>query len=241
MRLGGARGRIPAIDAARTTAILGMVLFHFGRDLDMLGVVAPGSTYTVAWLWAARLIAGTFLFLVGVGLWLGHGTAVRWEAFLRRLALVALGAALVSLGTYLAVPQAWVRYGILHSIAVSSVLALPFLHLPAALAALAGLGALLLPRWIALDAPALFWTGLAHPVPPQVDFEPVFPWIAPVLFGLAAAKAADRAGWIDRLRDPDPPRWMDRLAWPGRHSLSIYLIHQPILVGLILGWRAVMG
>ena len=241
MRLGGPRLRIPAIDAARTCAIVAMVLFHFGRDLDMFGVVTPGSTYTVAWLWAARLIAGTFVFLVGIGLWLGHGEAVRWEAFLRRLALVVIGAALVSLGTYLAVPQAWVRYGILHSIAVSSVLALPFRRLPAVVTALAGLAALLLPRWIALDAPALFWTGLARPVPPQVDFEPLFPWVAPVLFGLAAAKAADRAGLIDRLRDPAPPRWLDRFGWPGRHSLAIYLIHQPVLVGLVLGWRMLTG
>ena len=241
MRSGGARGRIPAIDLARTCAIVAMALFHLGRDLDMYGMILPGSTYTAAWLWAARLIAGTFLFLVGVGLWLGHGRAVRWEAFLRRLALVALGAALVSLGTYLAVPQAWVRYGILHSIAVSSVLALPFLRFPAIVTALAGVGALLLPRWIAFGAPPLFWTGLAGPVPPQVDFEPLFPWIAPVLFGLATARLADRFGWIDRLRDPDPPAWIDRIAWPGRHSLAIYLIHQPALVGLILGWRALGG
>ena len=238
MRRGAAPNRIPAVDLARSLAIAAMIAFHFGRDLDMLGVVAAGSTYTLTWLWAARLIAGTFLFLVGVGLWLGHGRGVRWEAFGRRLLLVVLGAGLVSLGTYFAVPQAWVRYGILHSIAVSSVLALAFLRMPAILTLLAGIGALLLPRAVAFDAPWLFWTGLARPVPPQVDFEPVFPWIAPVLFGLAAAKAAARAGWIDRLRDPSPPAWMDRLAWPGRHSLAIYLVHQPVLVGLILGWRA---
>ena len=241
MRLGGARGRIPAIDVARTIAIVAMALFHFGRDLDMYGIAPPGSTYSGAWFWAARLIAGSFLFLVGMGLWLGHGRGVRWEGFLRRLALVALGAGLVSLGTWHAVPQAWVRYGILHSIAVSSMLALPFLRCPAWLTALAGLGALALPRWVALEAPALFWTGLSGPVPPQVDFEPLFPWIAPVLFGLAAARAADRAGLIDRLRDPDPAPWLDRLAWPGRHSLAIYLIHQPVLVGLVLGWRALTG
>ena len=239
--MGGPRARIPAIDIARTAAIAAMVVFHLGRDLDMYGVIAPGSTHTGAWLWAARLIAGSFLFLVGAGLWLGHGAGVRWGAFGRRLALVALGAALVSLGTYFAVPQAWVRYGILHSIAVSSVLALPFLRLPPVLTALAAAAALLLPRWIALDAPALFWTGLARPVPPQVDFEPLFPWIAPVLLGVAAAKAADRAGWTDRLRDPAPGTWLNRLAWPGRHSLAIYLIHQPVLVGLILGWRTLAG
>lgn len=241
MRLGGARGRIPAVDVARTAAIAAMVMFHLGRDLDMLGVVAPGTTYTDAWLWAARLIAGSFLFLVGVGLWLGHGAVVRWEAFLRRLALVSLGAAIVSVGTFFAVPEAWVRYGILHSIAVSSVLALPFLRLPAPLTALVGILALLLPRWIEIEAPWLFWTGLARPVPPQVDFEPVFPWIAPVLLGLAAAKAGSRLGWSERLRVADPAPWLDRLAWPGRHSLSIYLIHQPVLIGSILGWQALTG
>ena len=237
----GRTGRIPAIDLARTAAIVAMALFHLGRDLDMYGVTPPGSSYGAGWFWAARLIAGSFLFLVGIGLWLGHGRGVRWGPFLRRLAMVAAGAALVSAGTYLAVPQAWVRYGILHSITVSSVIALAFLRLPAPITALAGIGALLLPRWVALEAPPLFWTGLAAPVPPQVDFEPLFPWLAPVLLGLAAAKAADRAGWLDRLRDPNPPRWLDRLAWPGRHSLAIYLLHQPILVGLVLGWRALAG
>lgn len=236
--------RLPLIDLARTAALVAMILFHFGRDLDVLGVWPPGSSFTPAWQWSARLIAGSFVFLAGVNLWLAHGAMFRRGAYLKRLGLLVMAAAGVSLATYVTFPDAWVRFGILHSISLSSVIALAFLRLPWALTVGAGAVVLWVGASVTLGAmahPAWLWLGLG-PVPfAMMDWEPVFPWTGPFLLGLGFARWADGRGWLLRIRGwPTGPIW-HRLGWPGRHSLMIYLIHQPILIAGILGYIWVSG
>ena len=165
------------------------------------------------------------------------------RAFLRRLGVLVAAAAAVSLVTWLVMPNAWVRFGILHSVAAGSVLALPALRLHWGATALLGAALLLAGRIEipALGGPGFVWLGLSHDVPPMIDWEPVVPWAGPVLLGLAAAKAADAAGWVDRLRGwPAGPAW-DRLGWPGRHSLAVYLLHQPVIFGALLLWARLAG
>ena len=231
---GEAGGRLVVVDLARTVALIGMAMFHFTFDLEMFGLVAPGTTTTGGWAIFARVIAGSFLFLAGLSLVLAHGGGVRWPSFWRRMAKVAGAAILVTAGTYAAFPHAFVFFGILHSIALASLLGLAVIRLP-------GLGLLLLagavvavdrsfahdalnPRWWA-------WIGLGTVQPPSVDLVPVFPWFASVLAGMAAAKLAGAAGLWSRLAAWQPGGVLRRLAWPGRHSLVIYLVHQPVLIG----------
>jgi uncharacterized membrane protein len=240
---GAARaGRVIGLDLARSLALLAMAAFHFGRDLEVLGLVPPGSTHGGAWDLAARGIAGSFVFLAGVSLWLAHGTGLRPRAFFRRLGALVLAAAAVSLITYLAMPAMWVRFGILHSIALSSVLALPFLRLPwpataAAAAAVVWIGPAL--RSPAFDGAGWLWSGLGTRPPPMMDYEPMVPWLAPMLLGVAAARAAGPRFWAAARGRTGSPA-LDRLAWAGRHSLAVYLLHQPVLIGLILAgaWAA---
>lgn len=231
-----ATARIPALDAARGFAILNMVAFHFLFDLRMLGVPPGWMSYGPGFAAWARGIAGSFLFLAGLGLWLAHGGGIRWRGFLRRLAILAAAALAVSVATYVALPEAWVRFGILHSIALCSVLCLAVLRLPWWLTAAAA-GAIL--WWgpglgfAALDGAAWVWTGLGAVHPPMMDYEPVIPWVAPMMLGVAAGRLGSRtglwagmAGW----------RAGAALEWAGRHSLAIYLLHQPVLMGAIMGW-----
>jgi uncharacterized membrane protein len=70
-------------------------------------------------------------------------------------------------------------------------------------------------------------------VPPSNDYEPVLPWIAPFLIGMALCKVALSRGLIARWATWAPGRWAAILAVPGRHSLAIYLIHQPVLFALV--------
>lgn len=229
--------RIAALDIARSGAIVAMIVYHFAFDLELLGHLAPGTT-TQPGPWRALAIAtaGSFLFLAGVSLWLAHGVALRWGAFGARFAKVAGAAALVTCGTYLAFPDAFVFFGILHSIALCSLLGLAALRLPALL--ILGLAALVFfapdfAKSNAFNAPYFWWTGLQTIPLRTVDYEPIFPWFAPFLGGLALAKLADRAGLWARLATPAPSRSLRLLSLPGRHSLILYLIHQPILIGLI--------
>ncbi len=214
-----------------------MVVFHFVVDLELFGHLPPGTTQSGLWPWFARAVAGSFLFLAGVSLWLAHGRGIRWRAFLRRLAVLALAAGAITLSTWLAMPDRFVFFGILHSIAAASVIGLAFLRLPATVTLVAAALVLVAPAVLsngAFDAPALLWLGLSTWRPPTMDFEPVFPWLAPCLGGIATARLARSAGALGRLsRLRAGGRAARALAWPGRHSLAIYLAHQPVLIALI--------
>ena len=227
--------RLWILDTARSLALLGMILFHFTYDLQLFGLLPPGASTSGFFWYFARGVAGSFLALAGMSLWLAHGQGLRWPGFWRRWIKLAAAAAAVSLATRLAVPEAWIFFGILHAIALFSLIGLGFLRLPAALTLATGAAILLvspyLPGLLAWNAAPLRFLGLASTPTPTLDFEPVFPWLAPFLLGLGLAKAM--APLIPRLSQITGPGWM---AWPGRHSLPIYLLHQPLLIGLI--WLA---
>lgn len=228
------QGRILWLDMARAIALLGMVIFHFTFDLAMFGFIAPQTPVTGFWAVFARTVAGSFLALAGFSLVLAHGRGIVWPSFWRRFGILVGAAALVSIATWFVMPQQFIFFGILHSIALSSLLGLAALRLPwwGVLGAAAAI--LALPqfwRHEVFDTPVLWWVGLAPTFPPSMDYEPVFPWFGAFLLGMAGAKWLLKRGPIVQ-GQPTPA--MARMAWAGRHSLVIYLVHQPILIGLFI-------
>ena len=227
--------RLIALDLARTLAILCMVIFHFTFDLALFRYIPPDTISQPFWYYFARMIAGSFLFLSGVGLWLAHGQAVRWPSFWLRFAKIAAAAVLVTLASIWFVPGGTILFGILHAIAAASLLGLIALRLPwpvtIALAA-AIFAAAWGPRFAAFDPIWLVWTGLAETRPMMGDYVPLIPWAAPALAGIAVAKALQ----IDHWQGHIPTAGLRKLSFPGRHSLVIYLFHQPILIGLFNVW-----
>ena len=236
-------GRIDAVDMARGFALLTMAVYHFSWDLSFFQLIATPVGTDPAWKWFARCIAGSFLFLAGASLVLGHGDEIRWRPFGRRLAMVAGAAAAVTVVTYFAFRDSYIFFGILHCIALSSVLALPFLRLPWPVTAACAALALAMPHLVhgeAFDAPALIWLGLGSRVPVTNDWVPVFPWFGMALAGVAAARlvrpllyrlASRRAGTAPG----------QALAWAGRRSLVIYLVHQPVLLALLYPAAMLLG
>ncbi len=230
------KGRIVALDIARTVALGGMVVFHFTFDLMLFGHVPAGTVFTGFWPYFARAIAGSFVFLAGVSLWLAHRQAIRWPAFWRRLAVVAGAAALVTAATYVALGDAYIRWGILHAIAAGSLLGILFLRAPLILIALAAAACFAAPLYLrtaAFNSPWLLWVGLSTEVPPMVDYEPLLPWFGLILLGLIAARLM--APVWPRLRGTAGPVTR-ALGWPGRHSLAVYLVHQPVLFSAVWVW-----
>lgn len=225
------RPRIAALDMARGAAIVAMIIYHFGWNLSFLGLMSADLRDQPVWLWFGHLIAASFLALVGVGLVLAHGDGFRPHLFLRRIGLIAGGATLVSAGTYIVFPQQFIFFGILHAIAISSILALPFFRAPVAVIVLAALVVVILPIFVqsgALSSPWLIWLGLGTRVPSTQDFVPIFPWFSAVLAGMAIARLFD----FPRLSG-SAARSLRPLQWLGRNSLGIYLAHQPILFGAL--------
>jgi uncharacterized membrane protein len=225
--------RLGWIDAARGVAILAMAVYHFSWDLRFFGYISADVAGDPGWRIFARLIAGSFLFLVGVSLVLSARNGFNKARFLRRLATVTGAAAAITVVTWFVFPDSFIFFGILHCIALSSVLGLAFLRAPLLLAIGAAILCFLAPSFLSgpvFDHRALLWLGLATYFPRTNDYVPILPWFGVVLAGVAAARLAPvlRPG----LAGPDRGA-PAALAWAGRHSLPIYLIHQPLLFGLV--------
>ena len=229
------RRRIVWLDAARGVAILAMVAYHFSFDLMFFGHVDWPVTSSPAWCAFAASIASTFLFLVGVSLVAAHRDGIRWRPFLKRLAWVAGGAAVVTLGTMFAMPVP-IYFGILHAIALFSVLALPFVRAPVLLTAAVAAAVFVLPfvwRDPIFFAPWAYPLGLAPHMPVTFDYEPIFPWFAVTLLGVVAGRVVPLrpgAGAVG-------PLW-SAVARLGRWSFVIYLLHQPVLFGTLMALAA---
>ncbi len=230
-------GRIAALDVVRGIALAAMILYHFSFDLRMFGLTDADVVNGLGWKLFARATAGTFLALVGVNLVLATRHGLKRQPYLRRLAMIAGAAALVSLGTWWFDSSTFVYFGILHEIALASVLALPFLRLQPWITALVAAAIIALPVFVALpfmDHPALAWIGLAAHPRQSIDYVPVFPWFGVVLAGVVAGRL-----FLQYVADSPLARWDPGDTWPrslmvvGRWSLVIYLIHQPILVGIL--------
>ena len=237
------RQRIDAIDIARGVALLAMAIYHFTWDLEFFGYVHQGMTAVGGWKLFARCIASSFLFLAGVSLFLAHGDGIRWRGYWKRLAMVAGAALAISVATYFATPGSFIFFGILHEIALASLLGLAFVRLPAVLTLIAAGLVVAAPHYLRsafFDDPWWWWTGLSETYPRSNDYVPVFPWFGAVLAGIAVTKFARQAGLLSRLSGLHAGRWATPAIFAGRHSLAFYLIHQPVLIACVWVFAQIM-
>ena len=235
--------RLGRLDIARGVALIAMAIYHFGWDLEFFGYLAQGSASQGWWRIFARCIASSFLFLVGFSLVLAHSRAIRWRPFLKRLAQVVLAAAAISLLTWFFMPQGFIFFGILHQIALASLLGLLFIRSPVWLTILLAAAIIATPVYYRAEFfnyPALWWVGLSSINPVSNDYVPLFPWFGAVLLGIAAARIMQATGLLRLLQGGIKPQWLEHLlTFIGRHSLIFYLVHQPVLIGLLYGFSAI--
>jgi len=224
--------RVVAVDALRGLAIVAMVAYHFSFDLALFRLARFDFEHDPFWLAARATIVATFMALVGVSLVLadrqGVAPAKRW----RRIGAIAACALVVSAASYAMFPRTWITFGILHAIAVSSIAAWPLVRFPRAALALgiAIVVAGLVVAHPAFDAPWLSWIGFTTRPPATEDYVPLFPWLGVALAGITLGDALARRAFkpLDLVaRAPAVLRWL------GRHSLAIYMVHQPILIGAL--------
>jgi uncharacterized membrane protein len=238
------------IDLARGVALLAMALYHLTWDLGFLRLTPENAALSPPGRAAAHGIAGSFLVLVGVSLVLARGRRSGWlRPYLIRLARIALAAVAISLATFFLFPGAWIFFGILHCIALSSVLALPALTAPLPIVGLAAALVFAGPVLAGfagsppfLDAQALYFLGLGAVVPTTNDYVPLFPWFGFVLAGVGLGRIVLPRLVASRVGAWAPQGGIGRLAtFAGRHSLAVYLVHQPLLLGLLYGVAALTG
>lgn len=214
--------RYRLVDHWRAVAIILMIFFHFCFDLDVFGYIDINVQEDLFWWFLPRLIVFMFMMAVGVSLRLVHKNGLRLKKFWPRFVQLIFFAITITITTYFLFPKSWVYFGTLHCIAVCSVLALPFIQSPK----LSGILGLL------ITIPALFCLNYPFPKMAHIsmDYIPVLPWFGYVLLGIfIESKNWDKMSY---------PRFKgDRiLDFMGAHGLFIYVVHQPIMYGLIYGF-----
>lgn len=230
--------RFDRLDALRAVAMLWMAAFHFCFDLNHFKFIHQNFYTDPFWTVQRTVIVSLFLFCAGFGQAIAWEQGQSWQRFWRRWAQVAGCALLVTAGSYLMFPRSYISFGVLHGIALMLIItrltagAGPWLWLM-------GLVAIALPHLVQnsfFDTRFTNWVGLVTRKPVTEDYAPLLPWIGVMWWGLAAGQwlLKHQRDWVTgALRAPLAP-----LATLGRWSLSFYMLHQPVLIGLLMAVRA---
>ncbi|MDQ3188903.1 MAG: DUF1624 domain-containing protein [Pseudomonadota bacterium] len=226
--------RLQLVDALRGFAVAQMIVYHFIYDLSYFGWIEVAMTRDQPWVLWRTAIVTQFLLLIGVSLTLRSSFKPAAADFWKRWLQIAAAALLVSVASWLVFGPRLIYFGILHFAAASLLMARPLLRISAwniALGAVCVLAGLAYTNALFNTPPATV-IGFMTFKPRTEDYVPLFPWIGVVLIGAGLAALWQRAQWRvpGRLRalNESAPRW---LLFLGTWALTVYLVHQPVLLG----------
>ena len=239
----GKRPHYGLLDTVRGVCILSMAAYHGMYDLvDIFGLPSAWYTGLPGYIWQ-QSICWTFILLSGM-CWQLSRRHVK-----RGLLLVGCGAA-ITLITWLVMPSQRILYGVLNLLGLSALLLIPLDKVFRKIPAWAGLGGALLlfaltknvsrgslgfeglvlcqlPRWLyATDLLAV--VGFPSPSFWSTDYFPLLPWFFLFCAGYFLWSLLDKSPRAKELLRPG----LRPLSFLGRHSLVIYLIHQPALMAV---------
>jgi uncharacterized membrane protein len=226
--------RFDRLDALRGVAIVWMAAFHFSYDLNYYRFIHQDFHADPVWTLQRTCIVTLFLLCAGAGQAIASAQGQSPARFWKRWAQVAGCALLVSAGSWWMFPRSYISFGVLHGIAVMLIV-VRFTASWGAWRWPLGLLAIVLPRLVQdpfFDSRATDWIGLVTHLPVTEDYVPVLPWLGVMWWGAAAGQwlLARRARWLAGA----VPAAARPLAVLGRWSLSFYMVHQPVLIGLLM-------
>lgn len=223
--------RLIEIDALRGLAVLAMVFFH----VAVIGAILRlwnFDGFSGVWVVLARFVQFIFLGLVGVSIGLSSRGL---RAQLRRAGTVFVAALLVSVGSFLVFPHDYVRFGVLHCIALSIPVVTLFKKHPR-LALLAAVPVFFIGEWflrVRVESPWFLWLGLHRPDFSSLDYFPILPWLAVPLVGLFVGSVVYAERRSTRLAVLGK---IPGLVFLGRHALAVYLLHPPVVYFSLLAF-----
>jgi uncharacterized membrane protein len=229
--------RFIEIDLLRGIAIALMVCFHLLWDLDYYGL-NPLDKHIY---WYSQICPVVFFSLVGMCLVLSARNKTTKQIVQRGAIILAIGC-IISLISMLIIPDKPVSFGVLHCIGLSIIIGAFFMKmrtktLICIAVPIMGLGAFV-NNWH-MSAPNIIQLVIGiHQADLSkftVDYFPMLPWFGIVLFGMALCGVMYKDG-KRQFPFPDLSRFVpvQMISWLGKHSLTIYLAHQPIIAGTLI-------
>lgn len=215
--------RLQILDSVRGILVVLMVIYHFFFDLDfLLGIQFSffESSFTEL---IANVVRFLFIFLVGVNSKIILINSANLNEYTskqyKRFWVLLLSAVMVSIGSYMFVPDLFIYFGVLHLIAFSLLFIITISKLRNFMYFIVGnvLVFLLLPLEY-----NIFYVNEFNK--PSLDFFPIAPWIFPAILGYYSFNSI-----LLYLKKASKFRLMF-LEFIGRKSLIIYLLHQPVLI-----------
>lgn len=227
------------IDTIRGIAVVLMVIFNWSFALSYFAVYTIDGG-TLFWFWFPRILGAMFIFIAGVSFSVSYSKLrdkrkswVYRKYFLRGAKILGLGL-LITLVTWIFVPRAAILFGILHLIGISIMLA-PLFRNYGKLNMTLGILFIAIGVYfqsLTVTSSWLLWLGLKPENFYTFDYFPIFPWFGIVLLGIFAGGGLYAKG-KRRFDIGEKPGVAGILSFLGRHSLVIYLIHQPILIAVL--------
>jgi len=225
--------RIHAIDFIKGFDIILMVLFNYSITLDYFKLLKIPSGYLYHYLLPIS-IASIFIFMSGVTAYISyekHGEELTGRYFIRGMKLLFF-AFLITLFTYVFVRPNTIFFGILHFFAVASFL-IPFFIKYHNLNLIAGFSIILSGVYLqqqTFNSPYLLWVGFVPDNFSTFDYFPLVPWLGVILLGIYYSGYIVKKIAGIKFSSEFPKIFM----FLGKHSLFIYLIHQPVLILLLI-------
>jgi uncharacterized membrane protein len=219
-----------------------MIFHHVLWDLDYYGILPLNpSLYQFN-----QLVPTMFFLLIGICLSITFNKKQDYPNHYLEKHLVKRGLWIFGLGmaitaiTMVFMPGRPILFGVLHCIGISIILCIPFLKLktltffPGAIMVLLGV---LMAQFSVENPTVLHLLVGLHPIgfwQYTIDYFPLFPWLGIALLGVFLGNIFYRDG-VRQFRFPDlsDRRSLSLLSWMGKHSLEIYLLHQPVIAGIL--------
>jgi len=217
--------RIWEIDFLRAIAIILMVIFHIVYDLNEF--VGLDIDYLSGfWYWEGKTSALMFIFFAGISSGFSKNTV-------KRGIKVLIFAMVITLVTYIFFREQYIRFGILHLLGTSMIL-FPLLKkmnnilllITAVFIALAAISI----KSTLVDTGLLIPFGVIYRGFATLDYYPISPYLSVFILGILAYKMYYYKGQsIFKFHYKN-----EYLSMISKNSLAIYLIHQPVLVGMAI-------
>ena len=232
--------RFIELDLLRGFAIFAMIIFHVLGDLDYFFTLRVNNfVYQLSFIFQ-----GLFFVLVGINIAVKSNRVKEisievYKQIIRHGVWIFCIGMIITVATILVIPERPVLFGILHCIGLSIMLSALFLRFKEyniIFGAVVIITGLIIENYYITD-PTIFhlMIGLHQKQMWRytIDYFPLFPWFGVTLLGIGFGNILYKDNKrIFTMPDLSTYKPITMVTWLGKHSLAIYLFHQPILAGM---------